>query len=82
MTDGNEPPAHILIVDDDPAEVLLLAQLLEPLGVIHVSTRANQALELAAAVRPDNNQRHSKGHSSDPADRGAAFTWWCHPKGL
>ena len=53
MTDGNEPPAHILIVDDDPAEVLLLAQLLEPLGVIHVSTRANQALELAAAVRPD-----------------------------
>ena len=53
MTSGTETRAHVLIVDDDPSTVLLLAHLLEPVGVIHVTTRGSQALELAAAVRPD-----------------------------
>ena len=53
MTNGTETRAHVLIVDDDPSTVLLLAHLLEPVGVIHVTTRGSQALELAAAVRPD-----------------------------
>jgi diguanylate cyclase (GGDEF)-like protein len=48
-----DTPARILIVDDDPSTVLLLAQLLEPAGVVHVTTRGSQALDLAAAIRPD-----------------------------
>ena len=53
MTNGTETLAHVLIVDDDPSSVRLLAHLLEPVGVIHVTTRGRQALELAAALRPD-----------------------------
>ena len=53
MTHATDPPAHILIVDDDPSTVLLLAHLLESLGVIHVTTRGSQALELTLAIRPD-----------------------------
>ena len=53
MTQDADTPTHILIVDDDPSTLLLMAHLLEPLGVIHVTTRGSQALELAVAIRPD-----------------------------
>jgi diguanylate cyclase (GGDEF)-like protein len=53
MTEDADTATHILIVDDDPSMLLLMAHLLEPLGAIHVTTRSNQALELAEAIRPD-----------------------------
>lgn len=53
MSKDIDTETHILIVDDDPSTVLLMAQMLEPLGIIHVTTRASQALELALAIRPD-----------------------------
>ncbi len=51
--DDTDTPAHVLIVDDDASTLLLLAHLLESLGVIHVTTQGSQALELALATRPD-----------------------------
>jgi diguanylate cyclase (GGDEF)-like protein len=53
MIQDADTATHILIVDDDPSTLLLMANLLEPLGVIHVTTRGSQALELAVAIRPD-----------------------------
>ena len=53
MTKDTDPAARVLIVDDDPSTVLLMAHLLKPLGVIHVTTQGSQALELAVAIRPD-----------------------------
>jgi len=53
MSKTTDTAAHVLIVDDDPSAVLLMAHVLEPLGNIHVTTRGSQALELALAIRPD-----------------------------
>ena len=53
MSKNTDTAAHVLIVDDDPSAVLLMAHMLEPLGSIHVTTRGSQALELALAIRPD-----------------------------
>ena len=53
MSKDTDSATHVLIVDDDPSTVLLMAHVLEPLGNIHVTTRGSQALELALAIRPD-----------------------------
>jgi PleD family two-component response regulator len=53
MNKDTDTRAHILIVDDDPSAVMLLANLLDQAGSIHVTTRGSEALKLAAAIRPD-----------------------------
>jgi diguanylate cyclase (GGDEF)-like protein len=53
MSKDTDTATHVLIVDDDPSIVLMMAHLLEPLGIIHVTTRGSQVLELALAIRPD-----------------------------
>jgi diguanylate cyclase (GGDEF)-like protein len=53
MTNETAAPARLLIVDDDPSSVLLLANLLDQVGSIHVTTRGSEALKLAAEIRPD-----------------------------
>jgi diguanylate cyclase (GGDEF)-like protein len=53
MTNETASPAHLLIVDDDPSAVMLLANLLDQVGTIHVTTRGSEALKLAAEIRPD-----------------------------
>lgn len=53
MNNDADIRAHILIVDDDPSAVMLLANLLDQAGSIHVTTRGSEALKLAAAIRPD-----------------------------
>jgi PleD family two-component response regulator len=45
--------AHILVVDDDPSTVLVLASALKGLGKVHVSTRPGEAISLALRVEPD-----------------------------
>lgn len=52
MTDGTAPP-KILIVDDEPANIDLLATVLEDDGEILFATSGMAALAIAEAERPD-----------------------------
>lgn len=51
----NIPPrqSRILIVDDDPGTIRVLAQILKDLGKIHFTTKSSDAMELAMSVTPD-----------------------------
>ncbi len=45
--------ARIVVVDDDPGTVLVLANLLKSLGKVYVATRPDEATSLALRVAPD-----------------------------
>jgi CheY-like chemotaxis protein len=45
--------ARIVVVDDDPGTVLVLANLLKSLGKVYVATRPDEAVSLALRVEPD-----------------------------
>jgi DNA-binding NtrC family response regulator len=48
------PPAKILIVDDNPANIRILTETLEPEGhEIYAAAHAEQALKLASRIMPD-----------------------------
>ena len=46
-------PPTILIVDDQPSDLLLLTQAVEGLGEIHIANNGQMALEVARQCRPD-----------------------------
>ena len=46
-------PASILVVDDDPILIRLLARMLSPLGYVQFATNGEEALELLRAEPPD-----------------------------
>jgi diguanylate cyclase (GGDEF)-like protein len=46
-------PATLLIADDDPRAVRILANLLKDQGRIHITTRSEEVRSLALALRPD-----------------------------
>jgi PleD family two-component response regulator len=53
LPDSSPREAHILIVDDDPNTVLVLASVLKGLGRVYLSTRPGEAVSLALRVVPD-----------------------------
>jgi len=47
------PEASIVVVDDDPGTVLVLANVLKGLGKVYLATRSVDAVTLALRVEPD-----------------------------
>lgn len=47
------PLPRILIVDDDPGTIRLLAQILKDLGKVYFTTQSMEALTLAQSISPD-----------------------------
>jgi diguanylate cyclase (GGDEF)-like protein len=47
------PEARIVVVDDDPGTVLVLANVLKGLGKVYLATRSVDAVTLALRVEPD-----------------------------
>ncbi|MEI6032534.1 MAG: diguanylate cyclase [Synechococcaceae cyanobacterium ELA739] len=45
--------ARIIVVDDDPGTVLVLANILKGLGKVYLATRPGEAVSLALQVKPD-----------------------------
>jgi CheY-like chemotaxis protein len=45
--------ARIVVVDDDPGTVLVLANVLKGLGKVYLATRPGEAVSLALRVEPD-----------------------------
>ena len=45
--------ARIVVVDDDPGTVLVLANVLKGLGKVYVTTRSGEAISLTLRVEPD-----------------------------
>lgn len=43
----------ILIVDDQPRDLLLLSQAVQDLGTVHIASNGHKAIELARRCRPD-----------------------------
>lgn len=43
----------IMIVDDDPGTIKVLAQILKDVGKIHFTTKSKEALTLAQSIKPD-----------------------------
>lgn len=46
-------PPSILIVDDQPSDLLVLSQAVQDLGEIHIASNGQMALEVARRCRPD-----------------------------
>jgi len=55
MRSFSESPheARIVVVDDDPGTVLVLANVLKGLGKVYLATRSGEAVTLALRVEPD-----------------------------
>ena len=50
---GIKRQSRILIVDDDPGTIRVLAEILKDLGKIHFTTKGSEAMDMALSISPD-----------------------------